>query len=63
MKIPSWFDGYPSLAWPDQLEVPPHVEAVARWDLVLVHDLFGHRLVIGENSLVASADESPLGSP
>src|SRR6187402_1867431 len=45
----------------DQLEVATHVETIARWNLVLLHHLLGHRLIVGKDLLVTLADEATLG--
>src|SRR5690606_27946205 len=49
-----------SVARADELEVAPHVEAIAGRDLVLLDHLFGDRLIVGENLLVAAAHEAAL---
>src|SRR4051812_2598100 len=48
------------LAGPYQLKIAAHVETIAGGNLVLVDHLFGNRLVLGEDVLVALADEAAL---
>src|SRR6187402_1013417 len=52
-----------SVAGPDELKVATHVETIAGGDFVLSHHLLGDGLIVGEDLLVATADEAALGGP